>query len=60
ICRLVDDLQIMCKEVKSLMLDIIKTLLEHQVLAVLIIPEVLKQLREWHLGYLDRKPNNKD
>ncbi|MCC5356404.1 hypothetical protein LMP74_13765, partial [Staphylococcus aureus] len=24
----------MCKEVKSLMLDIIKTLLEHQVLAV--------------------------
>ncbi|MCQ6753934.1 hypothetical protein NPQ48_13720, partial [Staphylococcus aureus] len=21
---------------------------------------VLKQLREWHLGYLDRKPNNKD
>ncbi len=38
------------------MLDIIKTLLEHQVLAVLIIPEVLKQLREWHLGYLDRKP----
>ncbi|MDT1920200.1 hypothetical protein LT634_13345, partial [Staphylococcus aureus] len=26
----------MCKEVKSLMLDIIKTLLEHQVLAVLI------------------------
>lgn len=42
------------------MLDIIKTLLEHQVLAVLIIPEVLKQLREWHLGYLDRKPNNKD
>ncbi|MCC5280385.1 hypothetical protein ACO1NL_13930, partial [Staphylococcus aureus] len=27
----------MCKEVKSLMLDIIKTLLEHQVLAVLII-----------------------
>ncbi|AAW37879.1 TPA: hypothetical protein O6X65_002346 [Staphylococcus aureus] len=50
----------MRKEVKSLMLDIIKTLLEHQVLAVLIIPEVLKQLREWHLGYLDRKPNNKD
>ncbi|MCQ6735195.1 hypothetical protein NPQ72_12915, partial [Staphylococcus aureus] len=30
----------MRKEVKSLMLDIIKTLLEHQVLAVLIIPEV--------------------
>ena len=27
------------------MLDIIKTLLEHQVLAVLIIPEVLKQQR---------------
>ncbi|HGZ7805593.1 TPA: hypothetical protein ACOF0R_002790, partial [Staphylococcus aureus] len=27
----------MRKEVKSLMLDIIKTLLEHQVLAVLII-----------------------
>ncbi|EIK02413.1 hypothetical protein MQA_02756 [Staphylococcus aureus subsp. aureus VRS1] len=26
------------------MLDIIKTLLEHQVLAVLIIPEVLKHL----------------
>ncbi|MGX0034870.1 hypothetical protein ACUW9N_000004 [Staphylococcus auricularis] len=50
------------------MLDIIKTLLEHPVLAVLIIPEVLKQLfnnkeirfRKWHLGYLDRKPNNKD
>ena len=42
------------------MLDIIKTLLEHPVLAVLIIPEVLKQLRKWHLGYLDRKSNTKD
>ncbi|AVU17264.1 hypothetical protein B6178_12020 [Staphylococcus aureus] len=35
----------MCKEVKSLMLDIIKTLLEHQVLAVLIIPEDIKLLK---------------
>ncbi|MFB2004578.1 hypothetical protein [Staphylococcus pasteuri] len=50
----------MCKGGESLMLDIIKTLLEHPVLAVLIVPEVLKQLRKWHLGYLDRKPNNKD
>ncbi|ASE37803.1 hypothetical protein CEP67_11125 [Staphylococcus pettenkoferi] len=42
------------------MLDIIKTLLEYPVLAVLIIPGVIKQLRKWHLGYLDRKPNSKD
>ncbi|AWQ31535.1 TPA: hypothetical protein ACN2Q0_000816 [Staphylococcus aureus] len=42
------------------MLEIIKTLLENPVLAVLIIPEVLKQLRKWHLGYLDRKPKDKD
>lgn len=47
----------MCKEVKSLMLDIIKTLLEHQVL-VLIIPEVLKQQRM--ASRLPRpKPSNK-
>ena len=32
----------MCRG-ESLMLDIIKTLLEHPVLAVLIVPEVLKQ-----------------
>ncbi|HHW9620728.1 TPA: hypothetical protein ACU3I4_002732 [Staphylococcus aureus] len=42
------------------MLEIIKTLLENPVLAVLIIPEVLKQLRKWHFGYLDRKPKDKD
>ncbi|MEQ7669875.1 hypothetical protein [Staphylococcus aureus] len=42
------------------MLEIIKTLLENPVLVVLIIPEVLKQLRKWHLGYLDRKPKDKD
>jgi hypothetical protein len=41
-------------------IDIIKTLLENPVLAVLVVPEVLKQLRKWHLGYLDRKPNNKE
>ncbi|MDK6296581.1 hypothetical protein ABXT13_12310 [Staphylococcus caprae] len=42
------------------MIDIIKTLLENPVLVVLVVPEVLKQLRKWHLGYLDRKPNNKE
>ncbi|MCH4390388.1 hypothetical protein MKS16_11460 [Staphylococcus haemolyticus] len=41
------------------MRNIIKTLLGHTVLAVLIVPEVLKQLIKWHLGYLDRKSNNK-
>ncbi|PTF67968.1 hypothetical protein BUY00_10645 [Staphylococcus chromogenes] len=42
------------------MLDIIKTLLEYLVIATLLIPTTLKQLRLWHLGYLDRKPNNKE
>ncbi|MCE4966734.1 hypothetical protein BU679_10335 [Staphylococcus chromogenes] len=42
------------------MLDIIKTLLEYLVLATLLIPTTLKQLRLWYLGYLDRKPNNKE
>ncbi|EKU50305.1 hypothetical protein [Staphylococcus massiliensis] len=28
-------------------------------LAVQRTPAILKQLRIWHLGYLDRKPNNK-
>ncbi|BAS46225.1 hypothetical protein SSCHL_1445 [Staphylococcus schleiferi] len=42
------------------MQEIIKMLLEHPVFAVLAIPGTLKQLRMWHLGYLDRKPNNKD
>ncbi|WP_436870238.1 hypothetical protein [Staphylococcus shinii] len=42
------------------MLEIIKMFLEHPILAVLALPETLKQLRKWHLGYLDRKPNTKD
>ncbi|MGV3196650.1 hypothetical protein ACEE34_10975 [Staphylococcus rostri] len=42
------------------MRDIIHELLEHTVFALLIVPGVLKQLRLWHLGYLDRQPNNKE
>ncbi|PTG21684.1 hypothetical protein BUY00_01640 [Staphylococcus chromogenes] len=42
------------------MQEIIKMFLEYPVLAVLVIPGTLKQLRMWHLGYLDRKPSNKD
>ncbi|MGW7794818.1 hypothetical protein [Staphylococcus xylosus] len=38
----------------------IKTLLVHPTLAVLVILGVLKQLRLWHLSFLDRKPNNKN
>ncbi|WP_422636029.1 hypothetical protein [Staphylococcus gallinarum] len=37
--------------------DIIKTLAFG---IALRIPALIKQLRLWHLGYLDRKPNNKD
>lgn len=37
--------------------DIIKTL---AIVFVLRLPALTKQLRLWHLGYLDRKPNNKD
>ncbi|MFQ3843250.1 hypothetical protein AABD41_01225 [Staphylococcus pseudoxylosus] len=37
-----------------------KILLVHPTLAVLVILGVLKQLKIWHLGYIDRKPNNKN
>ncbi|WP_262515520.1 hypothetical protein [Staphylococcus aureus] len=40
--------------------EIIKMLLDYPVLAVLIIPGTLKQLRLWYLGYLDRKPSNRE
>ncbi|MDW3927223.1 MULTISPECIES: hypothetical protein [Staphylococcus] len=37
--------------------DIIKTL---AIVFLVRLPALVKQLRLWHLGYLDRKPNNKD
>ena len=42
------------------MRNIIEMFLEYPVLAVLIIPGTLKQLRLWHLGYISQKPNNKE
>ncbi|MCE3021437.1 hypothetical protein LFT63_02620 [Staphylococcus sp. FSL H8-0121] len=38
------------------MTDIIIKLLEYPVWVALITPGVIKELRLWHLGYLDRKP----
>lgn len=37
--------------------DIIKTL---AIVFLVRLPALIKQLKEWHLGYLDRKPNNQE
>ncbi|WP_435373882.1 hypothetical protein WKW47_03515 [Staphylococcus nepalensis] len=37
--------------------DIIKTL---AIVFLVRLPALVKQLRLWHLGYLDRKHNNQD
>lgn len=42
------------------LLEIIKMFLEHPILAVLALPGTLKQLKEWHLGYLKLKADRNE